>query len=63
MGTEITNDYEIVLKCLTTNKVRSIKRKLIEEHVNNLEKKFNDGTIENNYKIIGLFRAIETYEV
>lgn len=62
-NTEINHEYEIVLKCLATNQVRSYKRKLIEAHVNSLEKKMGDGTIENNYKIIGLFRSLESYDL
>ena len=62
MTTEITHDYEIVLKCLITNQIRKVRRTLIEKHITALEYKLNEGAIENDYKIIAMYRVDETNE-
>ena len=60
--TELKTDYEIVLKCLITNEVRVVRRALIEKHITALEYKLNEGAIENDYKIIAMYRVDETNE-
>ena len=62
MTTELKTDYEIVLKCLITNEVRVVRRALIEKHITALEYKLNEGAIENDYKIIAMYRVTETNE-
>ena len=62
MTTELKTDYEIVLKCLITNEVRVVRRALIEKHITALEYKLNEGAIENDYKIIAMYRIVETNE-
>ena len=62
MTTELKTDYEIVLKCLITNEVRVVRRALIEKHITALEYKLNEGAIENDYKIIAMYRVAETNE-
>ena len=61
--TEVKNDFEIVLKCTLTNEVRVVRRRLIQEHINSLEYKLNEGKIENNYKMVAMYRVNETYEL
>ena len=60
--TELKTDYEIVLKCLITNEVRVVRRALIEKHITALEYKLNEGAIENDYKIIAMYRIVESNE-
>ena len=60
--TELKTDYEIVLKCLITNEVRVVRRALIEKHFTALEYKLNEGAIENDYKIIAMYRIVESNE-
>ena len=62
MTTELKTDYEIVLKCLITNEVRVVRRALIEKHITALEYKLNEGAIENDYKIIAMYRIVESNE-
>lgn len=63
MTTELKTDYEIVLKCLITNEVRVVRRALIEKHITALEYKLNEGAIENDYKIIAMYRIVETNDL
>jgi uncharacterized C2H2 Zn-finger protein len=63
MGIEITRDYEVVLKCMRTGEIRRIRRTLIEKHITQLEHKLNEGTIENDYKILDMYRVIESGEL
>lgn len=63
MTTELKTDYEIVLKCLITNEVRVVRRALIEKHITALEYKLNEGAIENDYKIIAMYRILETNDL
>lgn len=62
-NTEITHDYEIILKCTLTGTVRKARRSLIEKHITELEYKLNEGLIENDYKIIALNRITETNDL
>ena len=61
--TELKTDYEIVLKCLITNEVRVVRRALIEKHITALEYKLNEGAIENDYKIIAMYRIVESNDL
>ena len=63
MTTELKTDYEIVLKCLITNEVRVVRRALIEKHITALEYKLNEGAIENDYKIIAMYRIVESNDL
>ena len=61
--TEVKNDFEIVLKCTLTNEVRVVRRRLIQEHINSLEYKLNEGKVENNFQLVAMYRVNETYEL
>jgi|DEB19_MinimDraft_2_1074335.scaffolds.fasta_scaffold33259_3 hypothetical protein len=63
MGIEITRDYEVVLKCMLTGEIRRVRRALIEKHITQLEYKLNEGVIENDYKIIDMYRVIDSGEL
>jgi|DEB19_MinimDraft_2_1074335.scaffolds.fasta_scaffold122327_2 hypothetical protein len=63
MTTELKTDYEIVLKCLITNEVRVVRRALIEKHITALEYKLNESAIENDYKIIAMYRIVESNDL
>lgn len=63
MTTELKTDYEIVLKCLITNEVRVVRRALIEKHITALEYKLNEGAIEKDYKIIAMYRIVESNDL
>jgi len=48
---------------MLTGEIRRVRRALIEKHITQLEYKLNEGVIENDYKIIDMYRVIDSGEL
>jgi hypothetical protein len=54
-------DYVIILKDTKTGVTKYLNKKLIQEHADSLQLKFDNKITESNLEIIGFYRA-ESYE-